>query len=72
VRHCANFGLPEEGLALFEMGGLPARLAQLQEDLRYDAEDYYAQCRRRSGRTASVAVLDDKDVTQSNDDGDTE
>jgi hypothetical protein len=59
LKHCANFGLPEEGVALFEKGGLAAQLAELQEELRYDAEDYYAQCRRRAGR--SKAEEDDEE-----------
>lgn len=60
LKHCANFGLPEEGVALFEKGGLAAKLAQLQEDLRYDAEDHYAQCRRRAGRAAAAKADEDE------------
>ncbi|MGD0129611.1 MAG: hypothetical protein ABSF46_30175, partial [Terriglobia bacterium] len=50
LKHCANFGLAEAGVALFEKGGLMGELSQLAEEERYDAEDYYAQCRRNSGR----------------------
>jgi hypothetical protein len=53
LKHCANFGLPEEGVALFEKGGLAVRLGNLSEDDRYDAEDYYTQCKRRAGRAVS-------------------
>jgi hypothetical protein len=61
LKHCANFGLPEEGVALFEKGGLAAQLAELQEDLRYDAEDYYAQCRRRAGRSKAEEDTDESE-----------
>jgi len=64
LKHCANFGLPDEGVALLEKGGLAAQLAQLQEDLRYDAEDYYAQCRRRAGRAAAPAAEEDEDAAE--------
>jgi len=50
LKHCANFGLAEAGVVLFEKGGLMGQLSQLGEDERYDAEDYYAQCRRNAGR----------------------
>ena len=63
LKHCANFGLPEAGVALFEKGGLAAQLAQLQEDLRYDAEDCYAQCRRRAGRHTAEDVEEEDDET---------
>jgi hypothetical protein len=42
--------LAEAGVVLFEKGGLMGQLSQLGEDERYDAEDYYAQCRRNAGR----------------------
>ncbi|MEW6300564.1 MAG: hypothetical protein AB1671_22985, partial [Thermodesulfobacteriota bacterium] len=54
LKHCATFGLAEEGVTLFEKSGLIAQLSQLSEDERYDAEDYYAQCRRRAGKTVAV------------------
>lgn len=50
LKHCANFGLAEAGVALFEKGGLMGQLSELGEDDRYDVEDYYAQCRRNAGR----------------------
>jgi len=52
LKHCANFGLPDEGVALWEKGGIAAQLNELQEEQRYDADDYYAQCRRRVARAA--------------------
>ena len=50
LKHCANFALAEAGVTLFEKGGLMGKLSQLPEEERYDVEDYYAQCRRNSGR----------------------
>jgi hypothetical protein len=50
LKHCANFGLAEAGVALYEKGGLMGQLNRLTEDERYDAEDYYAQCRRNAGK----------------------
>lgn len=50
LKHCANFGLAEAGVTLFEKGGLMGQMSQLSEDERYDTEDYYAQCRRNAGK----------------------
>ena len=50
LKHCANFGHAEEGVLLFEKGGMAVLLTQMSEDDRYDAEDYYAQCRRKAGK----------------------
>lgn len=58
LKHCAAFGLAEEGVALFEKGGLVGQLAHLSEDDRYDAEDYYAQCRRRAGKSTAEEDTD--------------
>jgi hypothetical protein len=52
LKHCAAFGLAEEGVAVFERGGLVSQLQYLSEDERYDADDYYTQCRRRAAKTA--------------------
>jgi len=38
--------------------GLVGQLSQLSEDERYDAEDYYAQCRRRARK---VGVADENE-----------
>ncbi|MDP2157396.1 MAG: hypothetical protein Q8K68_06780, partial [Nitrospirota bacterium] len=65
LKHCAAFGLPEEGVILFEKGGLAGRLMQLSEDERYDAEDYYAQCRRKS---AKKAAAEDTDLEEAEED----
>ena len=46
LKHCANFGLAEAGVVLYEKGGLMGQLSRLSEDDRYDTEDYYTQCRR--------------------------
>ncbi|MGA2701016.1 MAG: DNA methyltransferase [Isosphaeraceae bacterium] len=50
LKHCANFGLAEEGVLLFEKGGMAGFLSRLSEDDRYDAEDYYGQCRRKASK----------------------
>lgn len=55
LKHCANFGLADEGVALYEKGGLMGQTAQLTDDERFDAEDYYAQCRRNASRTKEKA-----------------
>jgi hypothetical protein len=64
MKHCAAFGLAEEGALLFEKGGLAGQLAQLSEDDRYDAQDYYSQCRRKAGKAKSEddEDMDDLDV----------
>lgn len=59
LKHCAAFGLAEEGVALFEKSGLAAQLSHLGEDDRYDAEDYYARCRRRAGRRGEEEAEED-------------
>lgn len=61
MKHCAAFGLAEEGVLLFEKGGLAGQLAQLSEDDRYDAQDYYSQCRMRTGKAKSE---DDTDMDE--------
>jgi DNA modification methylase len=53
LKHCATFGLADEGVTIFEKGGLAGSLAQLSEDQRYDAEEYYATCRRKATRKSS-------------------
>ncbi len=50
LRHCAHFGLADEGVALFEKGGLQMQISRLSEEDQYDADDYYRQCRRRAQR----------------------
>ena len=67
LKHCANFGLADEGVLLFEKGGMAAFLNQLSEDDRYDAEDYYAQCRRKA---AKAAREDEDDEDENTDDED--
>ena len=64
LKHCATFGLADEGVALFERGGLAAQLGILNEDLRYDAEDYYAQCRRRVGHAGATKSEEDEQDPQ--------
>ena len=59
-KHCANYGLADEGVLLFEKGGLMGRLNEIPEDDRYDAEDYYAQCRRNATKSESDDAGDDE------------
>jgi hypothetical protein len=65
LKHCANFGLAEEGVLLFEKGGMAGLLSQLPKEDRYDAEDYYTQCRRKASKPA-----DDEDEEDDSDDTD--
>lgn len=65
LKHCANFGLAEEGVLLFDKGGMAGILGQLPEEDRYDAEDYYTQCRRKAAKPA-----DDEDEETDSDDVD--
>ncbi|MEN6489786.1 MAG: hypothetical protein ABFD66_13075, partial [Smithella sp.] len=65
IKHCAAFGLADEGVLLFEKGGLAGRLMQLSEEDRYDAEDYYAQCNRK---TVKRAALEDADIEETEED----
>lgn len=64
LKHCAAFGLAEEGVLLFEKGGLAGRLMQLSEDDRYDAEDYYAQCSRKSAKKTASEDADIEDAEE--------
>ena len=57
LKHCAAFGLAEEGALLFEKGGLAGQIQQLGEEDRYDVEDYYSQCKRK----ASKPVAEDEE-----------
>lgn len=65
--HCANFGMPEERVALFEKGSLAAQLTRLPEELRWDAEEYYAQCRCRAGRAAAASIDQEDEQSESED-----
>jgi hypothetical protein len=71
LKHCAAFGLAAEGVLLFEKGGLVGQLGQLSEDDRYDAEDYYAQCRRKAGKAANEQE-DDADLFDGDEEEDEE
>ena len=62
LKHCAGFGLATEGVALFEKGGLAGQLVQLSDEERYDAEDYYAQCRRRATKIATEQDDDEEEA----------
>jgi hypothetical protein len=64
LKHCANFGLAEAGVVLYEKGGLIGQLTRLTEDERYDAEDYYAQCRRNAGKSKTDSDLTETDVEE--------
>ena len=67
LKHCANFGLADEGVLLFEKGGMAGFLGQLPEEDRYDAEDYYAQCRRKAGKPADDDEEGDSEETDESD-----
>lgn len=64
MKYCAAFGLADEGVLLFDKGGLVGQLAQLSEDDRYDAQDYYSQCRRKASKEKNEGDedMDDLDV----------
>jgi hypothetical protein len=51
LKHCSAFGLADEGVALYERGGLMAQLYSLSEEERYDADEYYTNCKRKAGKT---------------------
>jgi hypothetical protein len=65
LKHCANFGLAEAGVVLYEKGGLLGQLSRLSEDERYDVEDYYAQCRRNAVRKDVESDADESDAGES-------
>jgi hypothetical protein len=71
MKHCAAFGLVYEGVLLFDKGGLAGQLAQLSEDDRFDAQDYYARCRRKAGKAKNEddADMDDMDVDEAGEGG---
>jgi hypothetical protein len=64
LKHCANFGLAEAGIILYEKGGLMGQLTRLTEDERYDAEDYYAQCRRSARKSKSESAMTEADTEE--------
>lgn len=70
MKHCANFGLAEEGVLLFEKGGMTGFLSRLPEEDRYDTEDYYAQCRRKAAKPTDEddEEVDSGDVAESDED----
>jgi len=53
LKHCSAFGLADEGVLLFEKGGLAGMTHGLTEDERYDAAEYYGSCRRKASRAAA-------------------
>jgi hypothetical protein len=64
LKHCANFGLAEAGVILYEKGGLMGQLTRLTEDERFDAEDYYAQCRRSARKSKSESDVAETDTEE--------
>lgn len=64
LKHCRAFGLAEEGVVLFEKSGLIGQLQQLSEDERYDAEEYYADCRRKAGKSKAEEETDDDEAVE--------
>jgi len=53
LKHCSAFGLADEGVVLYERGGLMAQSHGLSQEERYDAEEYYLNCRRKASKAAS-------------------
>jgi hypothetical protein len=53
LKHCSAFGLADEGVVLYERGGLMAQAHGLSEDDRYDAEEYYLNCKRKAAKSAT-------------------
>jgi hypothetical protein len=53
LKHCSAFGLADEGVLLFEKGGLAGMTHGLTEDDRYDAAEYYGSCKRKASRAAA-------------------
>ena len=55
LKHCSAFGLADEGVAIYERGGLMAQLDSLSEDERFDADEYYTNCKRKASRAPQEA-----------------
>lgn len=66
LKHCSAFGLADEGVAIYERGGLMAQLYTLSEDERYDADEYYTNCKRKATKTRDE---EDEEGAAAEDDG---
>jgi hypothetical protein len=64
LKHCSAFGLADEGVLLFEKGGLAGMTHGLTEDERYDAAEYYGSCRRKASRAAAVEEDEGEDESK--------
>jgi hypothetical protein len=71
LKHCSAFGLADEGVAIYERGGLMAQLYSLSEDERYDADEYYTNCKRKASK-ASEEEDEEEAVIESDDANGTE
>jgi len=67
LKHCSAFGLADEGVLLWEKGGLASQLHGLAEDERYDADEYYRSCKRKAARAAAEEEEDDSEDTHTAD-----
>ena len=58
LKYCSTFGLADEGVLLYEKGGL-----QLQPgtDDYYDADEYYRNCKRKATKLQDEDDADDED-----------
>ena len=58
LKHCAAFGLADEGVLLFDKGGLAGQMSGLGQDDRYDAEEYYQTCKRKASKAPAQQLED--------------
>ena len=69
LRHCSAFGLATEGASLFERGGLAGQMFGLGDEERWDADEYYQNCKRKAARAKDE---DDEAEAEDVDEGDNE
>jgi len=54
LKHCAAFGLAEEGVRLWEKGGVAGQRHAVSKDEYDDAEEYFLACRRKASKAATI------------------
>jgi len=59
LKHCSAFGLADEGVLLFERGGLAGEMHALSADAHDDAEEYYQTCKRKASRPVAAEEEDE-------------
>ncbi len=62
LKHCSVFSLADEGVLLFERGGLAGQMHALSADAHDDAEEYYQTCKRKTSR--AVAADEEDEATE--------